>query len=1136
MKKLAIVTLTAALAASTGVAPVVDAKAMVTTTTTTNYTPMQLLEVKDGQFDEHGFAYFKLNIAQEGYYRLVGDKTGSYETAITTEENVLEAAPLQAASKLRILNKGTYYVKVKGTPNTAYHFKFAERTFNLEKEWPVSTDTWADGRDKKNVRYFPFYANRQVSATLKLTEDKHIRFYSGRKESIKSLTLRNVATGKTYTAKKISDYTFSANAPNGTYNVSLNMTDEFIKNPFIGKARISYTLGNHLPLNTTISTEHTPFNTFTLNMKKDTKIQFTVMEPNGDKRGGGRFSIYDDQHNLVKRVHIQKGQSSRTFTYTLKKGRYSVASSNMKIRTLVKDGTDTTSKFKLKNNILVHAATGKVVKGYQEYQKNLYKNGELAPGRVKYGKVPDMKLYRNGILEKGDYITKDYKYVFKDGVLLNGTYKYESQEGEGLTAIYKDGVLTHYIELKNNKLYDNGKLYKGNYVLSSYQYLVDYDEPTSTYLRLFINGTLASGYKEAMYKGETYLFKNGVAGDGKYGHLPFYYNGKVYVAGKPESGYVTLDDKLYYNHELFTGAQDSRYYKNGVHEYYLVTKEYEDKVQEAAALKAQIGQQSNEVVAALLKEKVAEVFSYLDDHDKKNRIYDDYGHMQYDDVGAAGYETPLNIPQTIKKQLEEIDAVTKQLDGAAEETHTLLQQRIKDIYKEFNLYYENGALLDGEYEGNLYEDGKLIGAILNLAYFKTETSFLNYEYKRLVSQKDEVAIKARLQEYVDAATKNLEAANTILKASQDSDYPNVNLYTDSATKTVNKSVSTLRFIQNVMNTYDAEANLTDLQETMTEGFTLLGKTIDFNGPDSSATYQEMPLAHVQDGFLDDKGYAYFKIKLTEAEGNYTFVGNDDVKSYTTFVATAPENIDRSQQLAATDIHYLEKGTHYIAVKGHPNQPYHFKLKRRTYNVESMSVLKPASSDFDRINVAKVPIYQTTQPSVTMQLTTNQHIQFLTLASNTTVIDALELKNEQTGKTYTPKKMSANRFGIFAPNGTYRVSLKSSSPSIGQHVALRYFVSPTLELNKTFSSSDGMRNRFTFVTEKDTKIQFKLSTKYDRASNSNQTFKLYNDKHEVVKKVTLKKGDKTREFTYTLKQGNYYVHLDGPDIQVTTTTK
>jgi hypothetical protein len=47
-----------------------------------------------------------------------------------------------------------------------------------------------------------------------------------------------------------------------------------------------------------------------------------------------------------------------------------------------------------------------------------------------------------------------------------------------------------------------------------------------------------------MYKGETYLFKNGVAGDGKYGHSPFYYNGKVYVAGKPESGYVTLDDKL----------------------------------------------------------------------------------------------------------------------------------------------------------------------------------------------------------------------------------------------------------------------------------------------------------------------------------------------------------------------------------------------------------------------------------------------------------------------------------------------------------------------------------------------------------------------------------------------------------------
>lgn len=1131
MKKLAIVTLTAALAASTGAAPIVDAQTTITTSTT-NYIPLQVLEVKDGQFDEHGFAYFKLNIPQEGYYRLVGNDTKSYETAVTTEENAIKAAPLQAASKLQMLNKGTYYVKIKGQPNATYHFKFAERTFDLEKEWPVSTDTIVDGGDKQNVRYFPFYAHRPVSATLKLTEDKHIRFYSGRQESIQSLSLRNVATGKTYTAKKISNYTFSSDAPNGTYNVSLNMTDEFIKNPFIGKARISYTLGNHFPLNTTISTEDTPFNTFTLNLKKDTKIQFTIMEPKGDKRGGGRFSIYDDQHKLVKRAHIQKGQASRTFTYTVKKGRYSIASSNMTIQALVKNKTTTSSKFKLKNNTLVYSATGNIVKGYQVYKEKLYKDGKLTAGRVKYGKVPDMKLYRNGVLEKGTYITKDYKYAFKDGALIKGTYKYESHEG--LDVIFNDGVLMHYIELKNNKLYDNGKPYKGNYVLSSYQY-VEYDEPTTTYLNLFINGTLAKGYKEATYKGETYLFKNGVAGDGEYGYLPFYYNGKVYVAGKPNHGYVTLEDKLYYNHELFTGVRNSRYYKNGVHEYFLVTKKYEDKVQEAAALKAQIGAQSNEIVAALLKEKVAEVFSYLDNHDKQSYIYDDYGHMQYDDVGDAGYETPLNIPHTIKKQLEEIDEVTKQLDGAAEETHTLLQQRIQDIYKEFNLYYENGVLLDGEYKGNLYEDGKLIGAILNIAYSKTDTSFLNYEYKRLVSQKDEVAIKARLQEYVDAATKNLEAANTILKASQDPDYPNVNLYTNSATTTVNTSVPTLHFIQNVMNTYDAEANLIDLQEAMIEGFALLGKTIDFNEPDSSATYQEMLVGRVQDGSFDDKGYAYFKTHLTEPAGNYTFFGNNDVKTYTTFATTAPENIHRSQQLVATDIRYLEKGTHYIAVKGQPNQPYHFKLKRRTYNVESLNVLKPALGDFDP-NVAKVPIYQKNQPSVTMQLTTNQHIQFLTLPSDTTVIDALELKNKQTGKIYTAKKLSAYRFAIFAPNGTYSVSLKSSSPSIGQHVALRYVVSPTIEFNKTFSSSDGMRNRFTFVADKDTKIQFTLSTEYDGASSSDQTFKLYNDKHELVKKVTLKKGDKTREFTYTVKKGNYHVHLGGHTIQVTASPK
>lgn len=337
-----------------------------------------------------------------------------------------------------------------------------------------------------------------------------------------------------------------------------------------------------------------------------------------------------------------------------------------------------------------------------------------------------------------------------------------------------------------------------------------------------------------------------------------------------------------------------------------------------------------------------------------------------------------------------------------------------------------------------------------------------------------------------------------------------------------------------MNSYEATTNLTNLQNAMTEGFTLIGKNITFNEVDSEAVYQDIKLLEVQDGVFDDKGYAYFKVNLTEAAGNYTFAGNNDINSYTIFAAPTPNKLNISQQLGGKEIRYLEKGTHYIAVKGQPNGRYHFKLKRRTYNVETMRILTPALKEFDRVNVAKVPIYQTNQPSVPMQLTTNQYIQFLALPSTHLLFDTLELKNEQTGQTYTAKKLSAHRFAIFAPNGTYRVSLKSARPSIGQHVALRYFLSPTLELNKPFSSSDGVRNKFTFIADKEMKMQFTLSD--EDTSSEDQTFKLYNAHDELVKKMTLKKGEKTRIFTFNVKKGNYYARLDGNRVHVTATAK
>ena len=130
MKKIITLSLSAALITSAVSALPASAETTITNPSETSI-PMKLAEVKDGQFNEKGEAYFTLTIEQEGYYRLVGDKTRTYETAITTDQAQLENAEFQAASKLRMLKKGTYYVKVKGLPNTTYHFKFAERIFEM---------------------------------------------------------------------------------------------------------------------------------------------------------------------------------------------------------------------------------------------------------------------------------------------------------------------------------------------------------------------------------------------------------------------------------------------------------------------------------------------------------------------------------------------------------------------------------------------------------------------------------------------------------------------------------------------------------------------------------------------------------------------------------------------------------------------------------------------------------------------------------------------------------------------------------------------------------------------------------------------------------------------------------------------
>ena len=144
---------------------------------------------------------------------------------------------------------------------------------------------------------------------------------------------------------------------------------------------------------------------------------------------------------------------------------------------------------------LVTLSTGKIVKGYKVYKKRLYKDGLLAKGRVKYGTGDNLRLYHNGFLQSGLYFTKDNKYAFKNGSLIKGIYVRDGLYQKHMT--YTDGRITSLIEMKDNKLYENGKLKKGDFVMVD-DIGNEYD--TVDDLFYFHNGVLAKDFVCAIDK------------------------------------------------------------------------------------------------------------------------------------------------------------------------------------------------------------------------------------------------------------------------------------------------------------------------------------------------------------------------------------------------------------------------------------------------------------------------------------------------------------------------------------------------------------------------------------------------------------------------------------------------------------
>lgn len=759
----------------------------------------------------------------------------------------------------------------------------------------------------------------------------------------------------------------------------------------------------------------------------------------------------------------------------------------------------------LKDGKLVYVSTSKIVSGYKVYKKKLYKDGVLAKGRVKYGTGANMKLYKDGKLEKGIYVTANSKYIFKDGSLIKGVYKYETNRAQDL--IFKDGVLTNQIIVDNGKLYDNGKLKKGAYVISEYEPHEDLDDDR-LYLFLYVDGVLAKGIQQGTYHNETLLFKNGEQPN-------FFYNGKVYVEGKiaPRDTHILCDDgKLYYNDALFTGTYNNVQYENGVRLYHTIVKQYEDALDDILALASQIGTTPDADLAATIKTKTTDLLALLTK--EKSTLYKEYGGGVDED---GEYLNPENTTCKIGGQLQSIIDLAKQLNGEANDTISLLESTLTDVYDYADLYYRDGKLLDGVVDGYLYENGKRIDVALNVALERAtaNASSAYSELKRAVDNDDDAKVKTALPAYIQASEKAVGAAIDLLEEAKNPTYPNVSLNESFAKDTIRSHYQRLELVYNAANTYALTPHLTSLHSVLKEGYALLGETISFEEPDPNATYVPTAINEVQDGTFDDQGYAYFKVTTTDIEGNYTCVGNADAKNYATWLANSAAQLQTAPQMQSNKVRYLQKGTYYLLVKGQPNKNYHFKLKKRTYNYETLDVLPAAKNDYDRQNVVKLPYYLKQKVSTKIHLTTDQHLQILALPSSTTPVEEIILTNTKTNKTYPVQKLSKARFSSNAPNGTYELTIKPAAAGNGQHVAIRYVLSPTLKMNTL--NENGYRDTYTLNVKRDTKFEFTLSDNW-----SKQLFKIYDDQHQVVKKVTLGDQQRTRTFRYTLKKGRYSV--------------
>lgn len=398
------------------------------------------------------------------------------------------------------------------------------------------------------------------------------------------------------------------------------------------------------------------------------------------------YVYYSDKKILKKWNKTKKSYQKYTGVFTLSDGktyRFSIGKRGT-IKSSITAGTDkTTAVYKDTSNKLVKITGWKQVKGVQYY----FNNAAVASFKIE----------------------KDVCYVFvagideqsTDNLDINGTWKKYSGvvgrdyyvNGKVDTTPEKDTITTDQSGLR---IKWDGKKWK---------------KFTGTYKKLYyVNGDYASGIVDGKYykKGKLATgicndkyYRDGVLGTGSY-------NGKRYSKGSLLIG--DYKNKFYKNGELYTGIYKSKYYKDGV----LGTGTYNGKFYKDGELYTGIRKSNGK---------------YYVDGVLANGTYD--GMKYIDGVAQSDSEDPSETEEKLTEgefrtnsgKLQHCEAVlytgdigtfpnlwnfrNGKLEMGIESTFNV-DNYVNFIKRDNKYYHLEWVDYTGEYEGKLYESGKVV--------------------------------------------------------------------------------------------------------------------------------------------------------------------------------------------------------------------------------------------------------------------------------------------------------------------------------------------------------------------------------------------------------------------------------------------